>query len=110
MLVTISGAVPVLVTVKFCGALVVPKAWNPKFKLGGFTVTTGVIPFPVRLTVKFVESAGSALLIVIVAEREPWAVGVKVTLRVQAEPFVTTPLHVSVSAKSPACGSTVKSL
>ena len=51
MLVMESAAVPVLVRVMLCAALVVLSAWLPKVRLVGEKLTAGAIPVPLRETV-----------------------------------------------------------
>jgi hypothetical protein len=51
MLVTVSAALPVLLRVTGCAALVVPTNWLPKVRLPGETSATGPVatPLPVKL-------------------------------------------------------------
>src|SRR5436309_121493 len=54
MLMMRRGALPVLVSVTLCGALVVFTRWPPKSRLAGLMLTAGVIssaPAPVSVTV-----------------------------------------------------------
>jgi hypothetical protein len=49
---TASDALPVLVTVRDCAAVVVPTTDGPKFKLvGARLIAPGASPFPLRLAV-----------------------------------------------------------
>ena len=65
----------------------------------GERLTTGAVPVPCRLTVCV---AGLALSVMVKAPlREPLAVGVKVTLRVQLALAATLEPQLLVSAKSP---------
>jgi hypothetical protein len=82
MLLMLSGAAPVLVTVIVCAAVVVPTNWLPKARLVGVTVTAaeGVLPDPLRGT--FWVPVGSLSVITTVALRAPVAAGLNVTLMV----------------------------
>src|SRR6516164_8512630 len=84
MLLIVSVAVPLLVNVTPCAALVVFTVWLAKLKLAGVSVTAGALaaaPVPVRLTVCGLPCA---LAVIDTAPvRVPVAVGVKVTLIVQ---------------------------
>ena len=82
----VSGAVPVLVSVTFWGALVVPTCCWPKPRLVGASVTAGAVatPVPLSATVCGVPGALSAMLTE--AVRDPAAVGVKVAEMVQLFP------------------------
>ena len=100
MLVIIKAAVPVLLNVTACGALVVPKAWLEKVRLMADKLTTGAgRPSPARPIV----CGLSAALSVRVTEpyRLPGAVGVKVTVIMHAIPGATLAPQVLVWAKSP---------
>lgn len=84
MLVMVSAALPVLVSVTDCGALVVPVGWLTKVKLAGAKDTTGAgtdAPVPLREIACGLPAALSPMVI------EPvWvlrAVGVNETLMVQ---------------------------
>ena len=77
-------ALPLLVNVMLCAALVVPTNCDEKVKLVGARVTAGagaVAPVPVRLTVCGLPLALSAMETA--AVRVPAAVGLKVTLMMQ---------------------------
>ena len=89
MLVKFNTAVPVLLSVTCCEALVVPTPWAPKVRLVGLRLTTGPVPvpLPVRLTVWGLLPALS--IMVRVPVRVPVTVGVKVTLMVQLPPAAT---------------------
>ncbi len=95
----VKGAVPELVSVTVCGALVVPTDTLPKFRLVVDRLTRGAVPVPVRLTVWGLPLALS--LIDRVALRVPAAVGVKVTLMAQFAPAATLDPQVFVCEKSP---------
>ena len=78
----VNAAVPVLVTVTACDALVVPTGWLGKVRLVSDKLTTGAgRPFPARTIVCGLSGA----LSVMATEpyRLPGAVGVKVRLMVQ---------------------------
>lgn len=96
MLVIVSVALPVLVRVTVCAALVVPTLTLLKVKLAGESWTAGaVVPMPVRLTVCGLPGALSVM------ERVPLIVpdpeGVKVTEMVQFPPARTLDPQVFVS-------------
>jgi hypothetical protein len=78
-------AVPELVTVKFCGALVVPCATLPNEALLGVTVSPGFVAgaAPVPLSGMDCGEFGASSVMVMAAAREPRAIGEKVTLIVQ---------------------------
>ena len=100
MLVIVKAAVPVLVNVTGCAALVVPKAWLEKVRLRADKLATGAgRPSPARPIVCGLPTA----LSVRVTEpyRLPGAVGVKVTDIVHAIPGATLGPQVLVWAKSP---------
>src|SRR5258705_11485587 len=96
MLVMVSNASPVFVSVTVCAALVVPTLREPKLKLVGERLTTGAVPVPVRLTICGLPVASS--VIVMVPVRVPVAVGVNVTLIVQLAPAATEVPQVLVCA------------
>jgi len=81
MLVIVSGALPVLLSVTAFAALVVFTAWLPNDSEVGDKLTTGATPVPVRLAVCGLPAALSVT--VSVAVRLPVAVGLNVTLMVQ---------------------------
>src|SRR5713226_6167408 len=84
MLVMLSAALPVLVSVTVCAALAVFNCWLAKVRLGAERLTTGAeaaAPVPVRLMLCGLPVALSA--IVRAPVRVPVAVGVKVTMIVQ---------------------------
>jgi hypothetical protein len=104
MLVMLKAALPVLLRVTVCAALVIPTGWLPKPRLVGKRLTTGAVPVeavdvpvPERLTVCGLPLALSVMLTE--AVRVPLAGGVKVTLIVQWAPAATELPHVLVSAK-----------
>src|SRR5208337_2146481 len=77
-------AVPLLVRVMFCGALVVPSDWDAKVRLAGKRLTSGtalLMPIPERVMVRGLP--GSVSVIVRVAVRVPVPDGVNVIRRVQ---------------------------
>src|ERR1700681_1725094 len=85
MLVMASGPAPVLVSVMFCDALTVSMAWLVKVSDTGDRVTVGAAaPVPVRPTVCDPPAALSSR--VMLPASIPVAVGVKVTLMLQAAP------------------------
>ncbi len=98
-------AVPVLVTVSVCAALVVLRSWLVKVKPGEDKLATGPVPVPLKPTV-WVLPVTALLLSVKISDalRLPAALGVNVTLTVQV-PWGATldPVQVSaLLAKSPA--------
>ena len=82
MLVTFSGVVPRFVKVTFWGALVVPTAWLPKFRLVGDDETR--VPIPVKLSTCGLVASPSE--IVTVPYRIPFVVGVNLGEMVQLAP------------------------
>src|SRR5208283_1124140 len=82
MLVMVTGTVPVLVSVTGCELLSLPCAWLAKVRLGGETETAGTAAVPVKVTV--CEPALSTMLRLPLVV--PLAVGVNVTVIVQAPP------------------------
>ena len=85
--VTVSGPVPVLVTVTVCAADVVPTAWPPKARVAGATATCGAVPVPVRSTTGAAPGASEAT--VSVAALAPAVVGGNVTSTVHVAPGAT---------------------
>src|SRR3989442_379994 len=108
MLVRFSGAPPLLVSVTFCAALVVPTRCLPKGLLVAESVAVGgVTPVPVSDTDCGLSAASSVMFTV--AARAPVAAGVKLKLNVQLAPCGTEPAPVgqvlpAAKAKSAACG------
>ncbi len=99
MLLMLSVAVPLLVSVTACAALVVPTCWLLKVSVVLERVTAGAVaatPVPVRLTLCGLPAALSVIDTVPV--RVPVAVGVKVTLMVQLAPATTEAPQVFVWA------------
>ena len=95
----LSVALPVLVSVTVCAALVVPTCWLAKVRLALDRETAGaatLLPLPVRLTVCGLPAALS--VIVTLAVLVPVAVGVNVTLIVQLAPAGTELPQVLVCA------------
>src|SRR2546422_733581 len=104
MLVRFSGAPPLLVSVTFCAALVVPTRCLPKALIVAESVAVGgVTPVPVSDTDCGLPGASSVM--VTVAVRALAAVGVNVRLRRQLAPATTVAPFVQVvpaaMAKSP---------
>lgn len=96
MLLIFSAAVPVFLNVTLCEGLVVPTVCEPKLKLVDDRLTTGAVPMPVRLTVCGLPPA--LWVMVIAPVRVPVAVGVNVTLMVQAPAAATDVPQVLVCA------------
>src|SRR5258706_15082825 len=98
MLVMVRTAVPLLLRVIACAALVVPPVCEAKVRLVGLRAAEGptAVPVPVRLAVCGLPAALSVTVIVPV--RVPAAVGVKVTLMVQFAPAATEVPQVLVCA------------
>ena len=86
MLVMVSAALPVLVSVAVCAALNVPSGWLANVRLSADSLTAGPVStaLPVRLIFCGLSAALSVMLIVPV--KRPGIVGVKVTLMVQLAP------------------------
>src|SRR5207244_1020289 len=90
MLVMFNEAVPLLVRVTDCAALLVPKIGRASCRERGERLTAGAlaeVTVPVRFTVCGLSLALSVMVIVPV--RVPVAVGVKVTLMLQLAPAAT---------------------
>ena len=101
MLLIVSDAPPVLLSVTVDAALVVPTAWFANGRDVGLTVAMGLdVPVPDRLTACGLPAALSVMLIA--AARVPVAAGVNVTLIVHDALAARLLPHVVVSAKSPA--------
>jgi hypothetical protein len=86
MLVMVSAALPVLVSVAVCAVLLVPVSMEPKSSLAGVSVAAGAagaVPVPVSVLVCGEPLALSETLRVAVAE--PTVAGAKVTEMVQEE-------------------------
>ena len=94
MLVMLKLALPVLLRVTLCAALVVPTDRLLKVRLVGERLTTEVVPVPVRFTVCGLPVALSVILTE--AVRLPAAVGVNLTLIRQLAPAATELPHVLV--------------
>src|SRR5437870_3369739 len=107
MLVRFSGVPPLLVSVRFCAALVVHTSRLPKALLVAESVAVGgVTPVPVSNTDCGLPAASSVM--VTVAVRAPVAAGVKLMLFVQLAPAATETLSLHDAlpiskAKSAAC-------
>src|SRR5882724_11534491 len=99
MLLMVSVALPLLVSVTVCGVLVVPICWLGKVTMVGEKLTLAPIAVPLRATLWGDPAALSA--ITIAPLRAPRDVGVKVTERVQLPAAETLVAQSSVSAKSP---------
>ena len=82
-------ALPVLLRVTTLAGLDVPTAWFAKLILPGERAAAGAIPVPVRGT--DCGLPGMLSLTVILAVRVPVAVGLNVTLIVQALPAASVP-------------------
>jgi hypothetical protein len=95
----VRAAVPVLETVTVWGALVVPRACPAKVRLEGETVSAIANPVPVSATVWVLGLALSERVRLPV--RAPLAVGLNVTLMVQAAPAARDLPQVFVWEKSP---------
>jgi hypothetical protein len=99
MLLMLSVAFPVFVSVTLCGLLLMPTGSTGKVKEVGERLTAGPVPVPVRLTVWV---AGLALSVMVrVPVLVPAVVGLKVTLMAQLAPAATLEPQVLVSEKSP---------
>jgi hypothetical protein len=94
------AAVPVLLRVTGCAALVVPRVWAPNVRLVAVRLSDAPPPVPVRLTACGLPEAESLTLSP--AVRVPGAVGVKVRLIVQLAPAARELPQVLDCAKSPA--------
>lgn len=79
--VMLMAAVPVLLRVTGCAALVVPRVWAPNVRLVAVRLSDAPPPVPARLTVCGLPEAESLMLSP--AVRAPGDVGVKVRLMVQ---------------------------
>jgi hypothetical protein len=97
----INVALPMLVRVTVCGALVVPTAWEvANVRLAGERFAMGAVtPVPVSEIVCGLLAALSTKVTEPTAL--PAVVGVKVTLMVQSPPAATGELQVLVCAKGP---------
>jgi len=96
----VNVAVPVLVSVRESGWLVVPTIWSPKLRVFGEKETFGdvwVVPVPLRETVCGLPDALSVTESVPL--RMPEVVGLNVTFTVQFAPAATVELQLIVSAK-----------
>jgi negative regulator of sigma E activity len=99
MLLIVRVALPVFVRVTLCALLLLPTACAGKVKEVGERLTTGALPVPVRLTVCV---AGLALSVMVMEPlRDPAALGVNVTLRVQLALAARPEPQVLVWEKSP---------
>ena len=78
---TISGALPELLTLTVCAALVAPVRWLPKDRLVGLTATVGAVTVPESDTVEGLPAASCA--IESVALLAPTLVGLNFTEIVQ---------------------------
>src|SRR5437667_426111 len=107
MLVTLSAALPVLLSVtdsvffsvSDCASLVGFRLRLPYVTLFRYGLVTGAAPVPVMLTMCGLPAALSVMVIAPV--RVPVAVGVKVTLMAQLAPAATDVPQVLVCMKSP---------
>jgi len=103
MLVMLSAAVPVLVSVTDCDPLLVFNAWLANVMLDDDKITAGAGAFePVPLRLKECGLPAALSVIVTAAVRVPAAVGLKVTLIVQLPLLPATELpQLLLCAKSP---------
>lgn len=99
MLVMVSAAVPLLVSVTVCAAEVVPTFWPAKVRLAGESPAAGAMPVPLKLAVCGLPAALSVT--VNVPLRAPEAVGAKLTLIVQLPPTAKEEPQLFVWVKSP---------
>src|SRR5713226_757536 len=100
MLLILKEAVPVLVSVTVCAALVIPTFWLPKLRLPGLKLTAGANMIPVPLSAAFWGLSTALSVKVTLALRLPVAEGVKVTLMVQDALMASVPGQLLVWAKS----------
>jgi len=103
MLVIVSAAVPVLVSVEFWATLVVPTCCEPNEMLVGLSVTDGALAAPVPLNATLCGLSIASSVIDTLALRAPVADGENVTESVQEAPaasVVGLSGHVEVSPKS----------
>ena len=101
----VRSALPLLVRVTVCAALVVPTFWLPKLRLLGLRLTAGAGVTPVPLSVTDCGLSPALSLMLTLALRAPVTLGVKVTLIVQLLPagnVLGLMGQVLVCAKSPA--------
>ena len=97
MLVMLSEALPLLVSVTDCAALVVPITWLEKVNMETDRLTTGAIPVPLSATVWVLPATPLLLSVTVSAPLLfPSAIGVNVTLIVQDPPAARDALHVLV--------------
>jgi hypothetical protein len=102
MPVMVKAAVPVLLRVTACAALVVPRIWLLKVRLVELRLTVGPPPVPVRLTLCTLPATLLLLSVMVkVAVRVPGSVGEKVTLMVQLPPAATELPQLLFWPKSP---------
>lgn len=99
MLLIVNAALPVLLRVTDCGALVDPRFCPLKEMVEALKLATGLVPVPVSVTVCGLPEALS--LIVTEAVRLPGAMGANATLMVQLPPAATEAPQVFVAGKSP---------
>ena len=99
-----SAALPLLLTVTFCAALVAPMAVGARVSAAGVTLATGAAAEPDPVPVSVIATGVRLLLLMMlsVPVRAPLAVGVKVTSTVQFKPVPTVAAQVPPErAKSP---------
>ncbi len=82
MLLNVSAAVPVLLSVTDCAALVFPTVWLANVKLAGDKPTTGTAATAVPVTAILVGVFEALLAMAIVPASEPAAAGAKLTVSV----------------------------
>jgi hypothetical protein len=96
-----SAAVPGLVRIVVCAALVVPVVCDVKVRADGESIIPGVGAIPVPFNTTIWGELGALSVMVTVPVRLPAAVGVNVTEMVQFAPAATLVPQVWVCAKSP---------
>jgi hypothetical protein len=99
MLVIVSGAVPVLVSVTDCDELLTPMFWRAKVTVEGLSDTDGT-PTPVPFKVTDCGDPAALSVMVTAALRLPAEVGLNVTEMLHLTPAATDVPQVFVSAKS----------
>jgi hypothetical protein len=99
MFVTLSVALPPFVTLIVCAVLAAPRSSPPKFKLAGETLASAPTPFPAK---EILCEPGTALSLRSSAPvRLPGAVGLNITVTVQAAPGLKELPQASAAEKSP---------
>ncbi len=96
----VSEALPVLVSVTVCAALLVPDIWAEKVSEEEDKLTASPVPVPLKFTVCVLPSIPLLLSVMVsVPVSGPLAVGEKVTLIVREPLAATLPPQLSVSPK-----------